>query len=161
MPDALHAGMASNEEKENTAMSSGGRIAAVVALVAMVTAACAKIEKPVLYPNGHLQQVGKHQADEDVEICRQLASEYVPGGSAAKDIAKGTGIGGLGGAAVGAVAGAVSGGGAGAGAAIGAATGATAGAVHGAAKQTGPSPVYKNFVDRCLQERGYEVIGWQ
>jgi len=23
------------------------------------------------------------------------------------------------------------------------------------------SPVFKNFVQRCLRERGYEVIGWQ
>jgi hypothetical protein len=43
----------------------------------------------------------------------------------------------------------------------GAATGATAGAVHGTAKSAGPSPIYKSFVDRCLRERGYEVIGWQ
>ncbi|HEY3019959.1 MAG TPA: hypothetical protein VGJ32_07180, partial [Solirubrobacteraceae bacterium] len=64
-------------------------------------------------------------------------------------------------AAIGAVGGAVSGRGAGTGAAVGAATGATAGAVHGAAKQTEPSPVYKRYVDRCLGERGYAVIGWQ
>ena len=69
-------------------------------------------------------------------------------------------MGGAGGAAVGAVAGAVSGRGAGTGAAVGAATGATA-AVHGAAKQTEPSPVYKQYVNRCLKERGYEVLGWQ
>lgn len=55
----------------------------------------------------------------------------------------------------------MSGRGAGVGAAVGAATGATAGAVHGAAKQTAPSPVYTRYVDRCLRERGYEVIGWQ
>jgi hypothetical protein len=23
------------------------------------------------------------------------------------------------------------------------------------------SPVFRNFVQRCLRERGYEVIGWQ
>jgi len=37
----------------------------------------------------------------------------------------------------------------------------TAGAVHGTVKSAGPSPIYKGFVDRCLRERGYEVIGWQ
>jgi hypothetical protein len=114
----------------------------------------------VLYPNAHLQQVGKAQAASDIDTCRQLAREYVPG-TAGKDIATSTGVGGLGGAAVGAVAGAVTGRGAGAGAAIGAATGATAGAVHGAAKQAGPSPVYRSYVDRCLRDKGYEVIGWQ
>jgi len=55
----------------------------------------------------------------------------------------------------------VSGRGAGTGAAIGAATGGTAGAAHSAAKQTGPSPVYKGFVNRCLHEKGYDVVGWQ
>jgi hypothetical protein len=44
---------------------------------------------------------------------------------------------------------------------VGAATGATAGAVHGAAKDVGPTPVYKGFVNRCLRERGYDVVGWQ
>lgn len=55
----------------------------------------------------------------------------------------------------------MSGRGAGFGAAVGAATGATAGLVHGAAKQTEPSPVYKQYVNRCLHERGYDVLGWQ
>ena len=42
-----------------------------------------------------------------------------------------------------------------------AAIGDTAGAVHSAGKSVDPSPIYKGFVDRCLRERGYEVIGWQ
>jgi outer membrane lipoprotein SlyB len=100
------------------------------------------------------------QADQDIEECRELASQYVPN-TAGKDVARNTGIGAVGGAAIGAVAGAVSGGGAGRGAAIGAATGGTAGAVGGVAKHADPSPTYKGFVDRCLQERGYEVAGWQ
>jgi hypothetical protein len=24
-----------------------------------------------------------------------------------------------------------------------------------------PDPVYKNYVDRCLQQRGYDVAGWR
>lgn len=96
------------------------------------------------------------QAGRDIEECRKLADDYVQS-TAAKDVAKGAAVGGAAGAAIGAVGGAVSGRGAGTGAAVG----ATAGAVHGAAKQTEPSPVYKRYVDRCLGERGYEVIGWQ
>lgn len=121
---------------------------------------CASSQSPVLYPNAKLKQVGSQQAGRDIEECRKLADDYVQS-TAAKDVAKGTAVGGAAGAAIGAVGGAVSGRGAGAGAAVGAATGATAGAVHGAAKQTEPSPVYKRYVDRCLRERGYEVIGWQ
>src|SRR5213079_2139602 len=110
---------------------------------------CASSQSPVLYPNAKLKQVGREQASRDIEECRKLADDYVQS-TAAKDVAKGAAVGGAAGAAIGAVGGAV-----------GAATGATAGAVHGAAKQTEPSPVYKRYVDRCLGERGYEVIGWQ
>jgi len=121
---------------------------------------CASSQSPVLYPNAKLKQVGREQASRDIEECRKLADDYVQS-TAAKDVAKGAAVGGAAGAAIGAVGGAVSGRGAGTGAAVGAATGATAGAVHGAVKQTAPSPVYKQYVDRCLRERGYDVIGWQ
>jgi len=121
---------------------------------------CASSQAPVLYPNEKLKQAGPEQADRAIGECRQLADAYVQS-TAGKDVAKGAAVGGVAGAAIGAVGGAVSGRGAGAGAAVGAATGATAGAVHGAVKQTAPSPVYKAYVNRCLRERGYEVIGWQ
>lgn len=121
---------------------------------------CASMQAPILYPNAHLQQVSKQQAEKDIAECRELASQYVPN-TAGKDVAKNTGIGAVAGAAIGAVAGAVSGGGAGRGAGIGAATGGTAGAARGVVKHADPRPAYKGFVDRCLRERGYEVAGWQ
>lgn len=143
-------------------MSRSVRTAVAVALVAGLLAGCASIQSPVLYPNAKLQQVGQAQAEADVAACRQLADAHLSNaGTATKEVAKDTAIGGVGGAAVGAVAGAVTGRGAGTGAMVGAATGATAGAVHGTAKQVGPSPVYKGFVNRCLREKGYDVIGWQ
>jgi hypothetical protein len=133
-----------------------------VLMVVAIGVGCAHSQSPVLYPNAKLEQVGKAQADADIATCRQKADDYVSSGAAtAKEVGKDTAVGGAGGAAVGAVAGAVSGGGAGRGAAIGAATGATAGAVHGAVKSAGPNPIYKNFVDRCLRDKGYQVIGWQ
>lgn len=144
------------------------RSSAVLLVITLGLSACARTQKPVLYPNAKLEQVGSEQAKRDIEACRQMASEYVEG-SAGKDIGKGAVaggvIGGTAGAAGGAVHGAMSGRGAGAGAAIGGATGAaagaTAGAVRGIFKQTEPSPVYKQFVSHCLRRRGYEVIGWQ
>ncbi len=143
-------------------MLRASRLATAVVSLVMITVGCAHSQSPVLYPNARLKEAGKAQADAEISACRSLADDYVSsGGATAKEIGKDTAAGGVGGAAVGAVAGAVSGGGAGRGAAIGAATGATAGAVHGTYKSSGPSPVYKNFVDRCLRERGYEVIGWQ
>jgi hypothetical protein len=135
--------------------------AAVLATVAL-GAGCAHIQSPVLYPNAKLQEAGRAQAEAEIAACRSLADDYTSSGAAtAKEIGKDTAVGGVGGAAIGAVAGAVSGGGAGRGAAIGAAVGAAAGAVHGTAKSVGPSHIYKGFVDRCLHERGYQVIGWQ
>jgi len=136
------------------------RIALVPLTIILAMVGCSSTQNPVLYPNAHLREVGQEQAERDIQACRELASQNVPS-AAGKEVAKDTAVGAAGGAAVGAVAGAVSGHGAGRGAAIGAATGGTAGAVHGAAKQIDPSPVYKNFVNRCLREKGYEVIGWQ
>ena len=46
------------------------------------------------------------------------------------------------------------------GAAAGAAVGGTAGAVSGAFRNDA-NPAYRNFVQRCLRDRGYDVIGWQ
>ena len=143
-------------------MSHGIHVTPALVMAMTLALGCSHAQSPVLYPNAKLETAGKAQADADISYCRQRADEYVSSGAAtAKEVGKDTAVGGAGGAAVGAVAGAVSGGGAGRGAAIGAATGATAGAVHGAVKSSGPSPIYKNFVDRCLREKGYEVIGWQ
>lgn len=129
-------------------------------LVALAMVGCARSQRPVLYPNVHMERVGREQAERDIEACRNLASKHVES-TAAKEIGKDAAIGAAGGAAIGAVGGAVTGQGAGTGATIGAATGGTAGAVHGAVKETEPSPLYKGFVNRCLRERGYDVIGWQ
>ena len=45
--------------------------------------------------------------------------------------------------------------------AAGAAAGAATGAVRGGIQSTEQSPIFKNFVNRCLSEKGYSVIGWQ
>jgi hypothetical protein len=65
------------------------------------------------------------------------------------------------GAAAGAAGAAVYGGDVGRAAGTGAAAGAAAGAVRGGFEAADPNPTYRNFVQRCLRERGYDVIGWQ
>ena len=40
----------------------------------LLLAACSTVQ-PVLYPNAHLQSVGKEVATQDIEACRQLAEE--------------------------------------------------------------------------------------
>jgi hypothetical protein len=33
--------------------------------------------------------------------------------------------------------------------------------VRGALTSGDPDPVFRNFVDRCLREKGYDPIGWR
>lgn len=138
----------------------------IVALfAAMLVAGCAG-PRPVLYPNAHLQSVGKDVAEEDIAACRQAAESAgaKAGGGEAGRVATRTAVGAGVGAASGAVGGAISGA-AGRGSMIGAASGATWGLLMGlfsaASGSSQPSQAYTNFVDRCLQEKGYEVTGWQ
>jgi len=136
-----------------------------IGLLILTMSACSSA-KPVLYPNPHLQSVGKDVAEQDIETCKQLAesagAEEGSGkaGHVAGSAAAGAGIG----AAAGAVGGAISGA-AGHGSAIGAASGAVWGLLTGLFSVAfGPShtpEAYTNFVNRCLQEKGYEVTGWQ
>ena len=114
---------------------------------------------PVLYPNAHLRQVGEDQAQKDVAECEVLADQYVKS-DAGIEAAKSTAVGGAGGAVIGGAAGAVTGH-LGRGIGIGAAAGAAAGLVQGIIKASEPSPIFKSFMARCLQEKGYEIVGWK
>lgn len=129
----------------------------------LLLAACSGA-RPVLYPNAHLQSVGKEQAEDDIKACEQLAESAgaEEGGGKAGRVATSTGVGAGIGAASGAVGGAISGA-AGSGSMIGAASGAVWGLLTGlfSAGSSAPNPAYTNFVNRCLQEKGYEVTGWQ
>ena len=126
----------------------------------LVLPACAG-PQPILYPNEQLEVVGREAADEDIEDCRARAdaagAHRDPGkaGQIAEDTAIGGGIG----AASGAVGGAISGS-PGLGTVIGAAAGATAGLLRSLFRESGPSQAHVNFVNRCLDERGYDVVGW-
>jgi hypothetical protein len=133
-----------------------------VAVLAVVALCSGCAQSPVLYPNAKVEDLGRAEVAGDVAYCRELANERVSSGTAkATEVGKDTAVGAVGGAGIGAVAGAVSGGGAGRGAGIGAAVGATAGLLTGAIRIAAPSPIYKGFVDRCLSNMGYQVIGWQ
>jgi hypothetical protein len=139
---------------------------AMSAVVGMLALAACSSARPVLYPNAHLQTVGKEAAERDIEACKELAesagAEEGSGksGRVATSTAVGTGIG----AASGAVGGAISGA-AGQGSLIGAASGAVWGLLSGlfsaAFGPSHPPEAYTNFVNRCLSEKGYEVTGWQ
>ena len=127
----------------------------------MVGLAGCSTPQPVLYPNSHFRTVGQGQAERDIGDCGRLAKAAGARGEldGTQRAATSTAIGGAAGAATGAAGGAVVGS-AGRGAAVGAATGATAGLMRSIFSRKQPSQAYRNYVDRCLEERGYESMGW-
>ncbi len=130
-------------------------------LMLPVLAACGT-PKPILYPNAHYQQAGPAEAQDDIEQCSQMAQEAGANPARGKtgQMAGGTVAGGAIGSAAGAVGGAIVGR-PGRGAMIGAASGATGGFLRSLFRRSPPSDAYKQFVNRCLRERGYEPVGWE
>jgi hypothetical protein len=129
------------------------------ALLLVLAVGCAS-PRPVLYPNEHLESVGADASQEDIDACIEMAEAADLGKNTATETAKstgvGAGIGGLIGAAVGAIFGRP-----GTGAAAGAASGGIRGFFRGIFGGGDPAPVYKNYVDTCLRERGYKPVGWK
>ena len=120
--------------------------------------------RPVLYPNATLNRVGDAQGRAEADACMaKAASAGLTPDEKTNAVARGAGAGAATGgvaAAVGAlVTGRGSEGAIRAGAA-GAAVGGSAGAVQGAFRNDRPSSTYRNFVQRCLGEKGFDVIGW-
>ena len=119
--------------------------------------------KPVFYPNAKLKAVGQDRANQDAESCmsQARAAGLTPeekDNAVARGAEKGAAMGGVG-AAVGAL---VTGHGAERvlergvqGAAVGGSVGAVAGAFHDK-----PNMTYRHYVQRCLKDMGYDVIGW-
>lgn len=128
--------------------------------LALLLAGCATA-RPVLYPNANTntQIGGKAASDAAIQACLQQADAAgldQPGADVARTTAGGAAIGGVGGAAAGAVYGDL-----GRGAGAGAAAGAAQGLVIGLFRAHQPNAVYQGYVNRCLADKGYEVIGWQ
>ena len=148
----------------------GGIAACAVLVVAATAAGCASRgpqspdARPVLYPNAAFERMGKAQADREVDQCidRAIAAGATPTHDAAGRAVAGSAVRGATVAGVaGAVGAAVGGGDVGRAAGIGIAAGGSAGAVRGLfASRDTVNPTYRNFVARCLTDRGLEVIGW-
>jgi hypothetical protein len=104
--------------------------------------------------------VGKEASQRDIDACMALAKESGADSNRAGEMAKDTAAGGAVGGATGAVTGAITGA-PGTGAAAGAAGGATIGFFRGLFRSRDHDPVFMNFVDQCLRDRGYQPIGWK
>ena len=136
----------------------------VMAGLVLSLVACAG-SGPLLKSNAKLQLQGRETAKLEVIICQQKAEAagLKPGtGGRSGNMATGAGLGLISGAAVGASSGLIGGlPGVTIGAAVGGALGVIIGSVGGAYKPLDPDPPYADAVVRCLQEKGYEVSGWQ
>ena len=130
----------------------------VVLILAFV--GCAS-PRPVLYPNAHLEEVGEEASQREIEVCLELADAADLDSNQAAEAAKRTAGGAAVGTATGAVGGAISGGGAGRGALIGLGVGSVAGFFSWMFGSKKREPVYVNYVNLCLSDRGYQTLGWK
>jgi outer membrane lipoprotein SlyB len=126
----------------------------------MVSSLACAAQRPVLYPDARLKAVGTAAAQHDIDDCLQRAAAAGYESRTEGKVAGSTTVGAAAGAAVGAAMGAVAGR-AGAGAAMGAAGGGTGGLIRGLFRSPDLDPVQRGFVEQCLKEKGYQVIGWQ
>ena len=115
------------------------RAALLVALAALLAAGCAT-QRPVLYPNAHLDDMGPEVAKYDVDRCIEFAREFAGRGSKSAEAAEQ------------AAKGAVRGG------ATGAATSSIVGSLF---RSRQLDPIERRFVETCLAELGYKPAGWR
>lgn len=120
--------------------------------------------RPVLYPNATLNRVGEAQGRAEADACMARAeSAGLTPGQKTNEVSRRAGEGAATAGVASAVGALITGrGGEGvlkAGAA-GAAVGGSAGAVSGAFHNDRPNATFRSFVQRCLSEKGFDVIGW-
>lgn len=132
----------------------------VIGVLGLLLLAGCSAQRPVLYPNEQYKAVGQEKAQQDIDDCIKLAEESGAQGDAGAKLAARTGSSIVVGGATGAVVGAISGS-AGRGSLIGAAAGGTASLVSGLFQANRPDPLVMRFVEQCLFERGYQVLGWR
>lgn len=138
-------------------------ITIVITTGCATTGASSPSASPVFYPNATLNKVGQEVAHQEAETCMAQAkgaglTPEEKDNAVAHGAAKGATVGGV----VGAVNALVHGRGVertiesgAAGAAVGGSAGAVSGAFH-----EKPSGTYRHYVQRCLKDKGFDVIGW-
>jgi outer membrane lipoprotein SlyB len=134
------------------------RRALTAALAVALGLGCAS-PRPKFYPNAYYKAVGDPAAQKDADECLAKAKEYLKE-NPLKPVAQKTAWGAFTGALMGGVIGAITGN-FGSAVAAGAAAGGVGGAASGTYDANTPDGVVRGYTDRCLAERGYEVIGWR
>lgn len=127
---------------------------ALAAAVLMI-AGCAH-QKPVLYSSSDQNTAGNQAIDACTARARSAGVGYARGSNVGRNAVENGAVGGAGGAVAGAIYGSAA-----RGAAAGAAGGVAAGLVRSLFHHdSGPSPAYKAYVNRCLRDRGFDPIAW-
>jgi outer membrane lipoprotein SlyB len=136
--------------------------AVAVSAAAMFTGCATPVAKPAFYPNAHYQYVGPAQAQADAQACSSMAQQSDVGAVNKVDAGRAAAAGAAGVGTAGVVGSLLTGHkpdlkniAAGA-----AAIGAGGAAATAAGQSVGGSSLYRQFVQQCLAERGYQVIGW-
>jgi uncharacterized membrane protein len=122
-------------------------------IILFLISSCAS--RPQLYPNDTLKKRGKEASEADIDLCIKEADTFLSS-SKGKAMVRSAGAGAIIGGAIGSVAGLLTGNIA-RGAAEGAAMGGAGGAAQGAVS---PDQVKERYVNQCLAEKGYHVLGW-
>lgn len=131
-----------------------GVVASALLVACCVALAGCSTSRPVVYEGGSVSQA-------DIDACERLARQAGADGNKAGEVARDTAIGAAAGGAATGVYGAVRGySDVGNRTAAGAAAGAAVGMIRGAVRTSEPSSAFKAYVNRCLRERGYDVVGW-
>jgi len=104
----------------------------ILALILILQWVACASPKPVLYPNAHLEDVGEKVSQEDIDACLALADAADLESNQAAEAAK-----------------------------VGLGVGSVAGFFSWMFGSKKPEPVYVNYVNICLSERGYQTVGWK
>ena len=127
--------------------------------IVTVFTGCAS-QRPVLYPNQQFKTSSEFVIQDDIDDCIALAEYAGLNTKSGEKIVGSTVMGAASGAAVGAATGAVAGH-AGRGAATGAAGGGSGGFMWGLFNSKEVDPIKRRFIEQCLREKGYQIIGWK
>lgn len=120
---------------------------ALLALLGGLALAGCSAHRPILYTqNPRYLEVGSAGAERDIAECEALARRHGATERTGPDgdqVVCNATLGTLGGAAAGAVG------------------GLTWGLLSSLFRTGAPNPVYMNYVNACLADRGYQPLGWQ
>ena len=143
------------------------RVISCFVLVSLLSACAARQEAertPLLYPNDAFNSRSRAQVEADIHECDLRADQFVKKpttGQQTRDVMLSAFESAVVGTAAGALGGTIMGGSVGKAAGAGAAIGGVVGA-YGAIKEAGNiSPQERGFIQACLEEKGYKVMGWQ